>query len=48
MFFIIEQLIEKQLAFIDLEKAHDSVPRSNLWKFMADIEINKTTLIKLY
>ena len=25
------------LAFIDLEKAYDSVPHSNLWKFMADM-----------
>ena len=29
------------LAFIDLEKAYDSVPYSNLWKFMADMEIFK-------
>ena len=28
------------LAFIDLENAYDSVPHSNLWKFMADMEIN--------
>ena len=42
--FIIQQLIEKHmshnhelfLAFIDLEKAYDSVPHSNLWKVMAD------------
>ena len=32
------------LAFIDLEKAYDSVPHSNLWKFMADIGINGTIL----
>ena len=28
------------LAFIDLEKAYDSVPHSNLWKFMTDMGIN--------
>ena len=50
--FIIQQLIEKHmsnnnelfLAFIDLEKVHDSVSHSNLWKFMADMEINGTIL----
>ena len=51
--FIIQQLIEKHmshnhdifLAFIDLEKVYDSVPHSNLWKCMADMEINGTILI---
>ena len=50
--FIIQQLIEKHishnhaifLAFIDLEKAYDSVPHSNLWKFMVDMGINGTIL----
>ena len=40
--FIVQQLIDNQishnyelcLAFIDLKKAYDSVPRSNLWKFV--------------
>ena len=50
--FIIQQLIEKQishnhelfLAFIDWEKVYDSVPYSNLWKSMTDMEINGTIL----
>ena len=32
------------LAFIDLEITYDSVPHSNLWKFMTDMEINGTIL----
>ena len=32
------------MVFIDFEKAYDSVPHSNLWKFMADMEINGTIL----
>ena len=47
--FIIQELIEKHisnnhepfLAFVDLEKAYDSVAHSNLWKSMVDIEINE-------
>ena len=35
---------ELVLAFIDLEKACDSVPHSNLWKFMPDMGINGTIL----
>ena len=31
-------------AFIDLEKAYDSVPCSNLWNSMTDTEINGTIL----
>ena len=50
--FFIHQFIEKHmshnheifLAFIDSEKAYDSVSRSNLWKFMADMVINGSIL----
>ena len=51
-FFIVQQLVEKHinhkdklsLAFVDLEKAYDSVLHSSLWKFMAVMEINGKVL----
>lgn len=50
--FVLRQIIEKRLkvdrethlAFIDLEKAYDSVPRNKLWKILTEIGLNKTLI----